>query len=83
MEYKKTMAESLRQRRADQAVLWMWRILEDSLLSHFKKDLHIRSHILKLEDSVRRSKTPPSSAATWLLGTYLDNISKHQHPPKL
>lgn len=70
-EFRDTMGTELRMRRAEQAVLWMWRILEDSLMKHFKSNKIVREAMHGMEESVRRSNVPPSVAASSLLEKFL------------
>jgi hypothetical protein len=57
--------------RADQNVLWMWRIVEDMLLKSLKASKEVKGVITKLEEEVRARNVAPSSAAVHLLNTYL------------
>lgn len=76
MDFRKTKGHELHLARADQNVLWMWRIVEDLLLKDMKGRREIQEEVERLEREVRDKTSAPSSAAISLLQTYL-KIKSH------
>ncbi len=53
--------------RADQAVRWMWRVVEDALMRRLHADAGIASLARQLEAEVRDGRMPATEAATRIL----------------
>ena len=61
----------LKQRRAGQALDWMWSEVNDSLISVFRNCEQVRQHIDALESATYEGRVPPSVAARQLLDIFL------------
>jgi LAO/AO transport system kinase len=61
----------LKQRRAGQALDWMWSEVNDSLVSVFRNNEQVREHISALETATLEGRIPPSVAAKQLLDIFM------------
>jgi LAO/AO transport system kinase len=62
-----TRSGELEQRRQDQKVRWMWRIVEERLWAQFRADPAVKAKIAELEAAVREGRLPATLAAERLL----------------
>jgi len=61
----------LEERRAGQAVAWMWQATSDGLMDALRNDPRVQARIDKLEQAVRRRDTPAAAAAQEILDLFL------------
>lgn len=68
-EYKSIMTENgaLQRRREDQAIKWMWDMVEERLLSSLKSNTLVQSKLPVYEEAVRSGRMLPSQAVDALL----------------
>ena len=64
-------AGELEARRRTQARTWMWRLVEDALLSDFRADARVQDRSRELEEEVAERRRSAPNAASELLGRYL------------
>ena len=64
-------ASELQHTRANQNVLWMWRIVEDMLMRDLKANSDVQGEVAELERGVRERTIAPSAAAVTLMNKYL------------
>jgi LAO/AO transport system kinase len=57
-------------RRAAQRVRWMWRAVEDRLLSSLRNDPAVAALVSELEQAVESGSLPPTEAAARVLAAY-------------
>jgi LAO/AO transport system kinase len=67
----------LHNRRAAQALDWMWSEVNESLLTALREDPEVCRVIPVLEASVSEGRLPPVEAAEQLLGIFLN---QHSNP---
>lgn len=65
----------LEQRRADQAVAWMWRAVTDDLLDALNRHTGVKARIEALEQSVRDNDIPATAAAREIIELFLGRQS--------
>ncbi|HSH40818.1 MAG TPA: methylmalonyl Co-A mutase-associated GTPase MeaB [Arenicellales bacterium] len=65
----------LEERRAGQAVAWMWQATTDGLMEALRSDPRVKSRIDELEQAVRRGDMPATAAAQAILELFLDRRS--------
>ncbi|MCP4042607.1 MAG: methylmalonyl Co-A mutase-associated GTPase MeaB, partial [Gammaproteobacteria bacterium] len=72
-EYRRVMNSSgeLTERRASQALAWMWAETGEGLKSMLKADESVQQRIPELEAKVMEGRFPPTIAARMLLETFL------------
>lgn len=63
-------------KRKQQAVQWMWKLLETGLKTKFQEDENIISAIPKISQRVHNGKVTSSFAADELLALFYKSISK-------
>ncbi|MCA9530525.1 MAG: methylmalonyl Co-A mutase-associated GTPase MeaB [Myxococcales bacterium] len=61
---------ALQARRADQAVRWMWRIVEDALSQALRRHPDVRARLGALERDVREGRATASAAARQILDAF-------------
>jgi len=59
-------------KRRQQALNWMWSLIEEGLKNRFKQNLEVKKHLPKLKRAVEKGITAPTLAAEELL-FFLDN----------
>ncbi len=64
-------AGELEIKRKQQAIDWMWSLVEEGLHERFRKNSHVRNHLSEISREVAEGKTTPTIAAARLLA-YLD-----------
>ena len=57
-------------KRLQQAISWMWREVDDSLLTSFRSHSDVQKHIMEMEKQVELGSLTPSFAAKTLLDIY-------------
>lgn len=65
----------LAQRRADQAVAWMWRAVTDGLLDALNSHAGVKKRVEALEQSVRNNDIPATAAAREIIELFLGRQS--------
>jgi LAO/AO transport system kinase len=61
---------SLSQRRAEQALDWMWSEVSETLLDRLRSDEHVHSALSEVEAAVMAGTVSPSAAARSLLARF-------------
>jgi len=61
----------LSERRADQAVAWMWRATTDGLLDALRRDPQVKERVDELEQAVRGGDKPATMAAREIIDMFL------------
>lgn len=71
-EYRQAMTEggAFEERRSGQARSWMWREVDETLLSSFRAHSAVKNRILELEAQVEAGSITPTAAAQALLAAY-------------
>jgi len=69
-------ASRLEQRRAEQAVAWMWRAATDGLLDALRHDPRVRERVEDLERAVRDKTVPATVAAVEIVDLFLGRRTK-------
>lgn len=64
-------ASLLEQRRAEQAVAWMWHAATGGLLDALRRDPRVRDRVKALEQSVRKGSVPATVAAQEIIDLFL------------
>lgn len=59
----------LQERRAEQRLDWMWRLVDEQLRQRFRDDPGVLASLEGIEASVRQGELPPTRAALQLLGS--------------
>ncbi len=74
-EHREALSSSgdLEARRRDQALAWLWRLLDDGLQNAFRVHAEVARQLPDLERAVRSLETAPLKAARALLDTFLDS----------
>jgi LAO/AO transport system kinase len=74
-EHREALSSSgdLEARRRDQALAWLWRLLDDGLQNAFRVHEGVARQLPDLERAVRSRETAPLKAARALLDTFLDS----------
>ena len=74
MTHRKKLSDSgeLEQKRRQQALDWMWSLIEEGLKYRFNQNPEVRNRISKLTRAVEKGVTAPTLAAEELL-FFLDN----------
>ncbi len=69
MDYRRVLTETgeFAARRRDQALAWMWRLIDSGLRQHFREHAAIKRALPDLSRSVASGATPPAAAAHRLL----------------
>jgi LAO/AO transport system kinase len=72
-EHRDALSSSgdLEARRRDQALAWLWRLLDDGLQNAFRGHAEVAHRLPELERAVRSRETAPMKAARALLETFL------------
>ncbi|MFW5921531.1 MAG: methylmalonyl Co-A mutase-associated GTPase MeaB [Polyangiales bacterium] len=70
--HRSTLEErgELDEKRRNQKVRWMWRIVEDRLVTELKEHPAIEQRLAEIEQAVRDGETAPSAAAETLLAIF-------------
>jgi len=73
-EHRRRLEEvgALERKRAEQAVLWMWRLVEGELIARLRGDAEIAALLPGLEDEVRAGELAATTAARRILRAFLD-----------
>jgi LAO/AO transport system kinase len=73
LEHREALSSSgdLEARRRDQALAWLWRLLDDGLQNAFRGHEQVARRLPDLERAVRSRETAPLKAARALLDTFL------------
>jgi LAO/AO transport system kinase len=74
LDHRKRMAQNgmLERKRREQALAWMWDLLEEGLKQRFYKHPHVKSQMSRIEREVERGTLSPMAAVHTLLFS-LDN----------
>jgi len=74
-EHREALSSSgdLEARRREQALAWLWRLLDDGLQNAFRVHAEVARQLPDLERAVRSLETAPLKAARALLDTFLDS----------
>ena len=74
LSHRKKLSDSgeLEQRRRQQALDWMWSLIEEGLKNRFNQNPEVKMHLPKLARGVEKGTTAPTIAAEELL-FFLDN----------
>jgi LAO/AO transport system kinase len=74
LSHRKKLSDSgeLEQRRQQQALDWMWSLIEEGLKNRFNQNPEVKMHLPKLARGVEKGTTAPTVAAEELL-FFLDN----------
>ncbi len=69
LTHRRCLSDSgdLRQRRRDQALHWMWTLIEEGLQERFHRHPEVRERLPRMMDSVRQGRVSPTRAARSLL----------------
>ena len=74
-EFKDLMSGNgaLEDRRAEQALAWMWSEISETLISSFKRDGAVKDELSKLEGNVRAGQITPQAGAKALLKLFFQS----------
>ena len=65
----------LQARRRAQQKVWMWSLIQENVLRHFREHPAVRRELPRLEDSVTRGAVSPGLAADLLLKAFSSSSS--------
>lgn len=78
-----TTDDSLRKKRQQQRVQWMWRHITSNILKRFKTDTRVKKVKQEVEDLVKAGQWTPARGAENLLDLFQFNqASSSSSPPK-